>query len=317
MTIIVAWISIDDITDTKRRENHSMAHDIFEDAEERYDMLRQEDANRLSFNIEIFNKITRGGILKKTLHVFLADSDKTTFMTNFTAHTLQQDKNVVYFTLGSTKEDIAKSLKANILNTPISELHDIDEANYDEEMEAIQNTTGGEIIIKEYPAKHTHCSDFRAFLGGLKMKRNSPPDLIIVDCLDDCASQRNKNKENSEEYMQSVTMEIHGMAMEYNLAVLSAARLSRDGFPISDPRLDDTPESYGISAMCDVMWALTPNETLESENHILVKHMKNRYHDTDYYKKFIIKIDRDKMQFSDAEQTARKNIPDVGYDDDD
>ena len=294
-----------------------LGHDLIKDARKRYDDRLHQENTKLSFNIQIFNKINRGGILKKTLNVVLADRDKTTFMINFAAHTLRQGKSVVYFTLRMTKEDIAKKLKANILDTPISKLHNIDAVNYDEEMDTIRKTTSGEIAIKEYLPTHPHCGDFRIFLDELRIKRKITPDLVIMDCLDVCASQKNKNKEDSEAYMKSIAGEIRAMAVEYNVAVLSAAQLSRSSITISDPKLEDTDESYGIACICDVMWALIPNESPESENHILVKQLKNRYNNTNYYKKFIMKIDRDKMQFSDAEQSARKNIPDAGYGDDD
>lgn len=287
--------------------------DYFEDAEAVYDhMTKKED--KLSFNLDYFNKITKGGLSKKTLNVILAGVGvgKTSFMTNFAAHTLQQGKNVVYFTLEMSSESISQRVSANMMDVSISELPRLNKSSFVKKVKDLQEKTSGRLIIKEYPTSRGHSGNFRAFLEELELEKRITPDVVVVDYLNICAPMGGSDKDNLYTKGKAVAEELRAIAVEYDVPVLSAAQLNRIGFGNSEPGLDSTADSFGIPATADLMWLLLTNTDIAEADQVIVKQLKNRYHDINYHKSFVVLFDRKKMKFSDANELAQESLSDRG-----
>jgi replicative DNA helicase len=268
----------------------------------------------------MFNKITKGGLSKKTLNIALAGTGvgKSLFMCHMAAGVLTQGKNVLYITMEMAEERIAERIDANLLNLTMDELKVVDRDIYEGRIDKIAKKTQGKLIIKEYPTAGAHTGHFRALLEELKLKRDFKPDIIYIDYLNICASQRMKQggSVNSYTYIKSIAEEIRGLAVEYNVPIVSATQTTRGGFTNSDPGLEDTSESFGLPATADFMFALVSNEELEGLNQIIVKQLKNRYNDPSYFKRFVVGIDRAKMKLYDVEASAQTGLTDAGQDDD-
>ena len=300
-------------------DNH-VGHDYIEDSDARYDFYHRVE-EKLAFDLDMFNKITKGGLSKKTLNIVLAGTGvgKSLFMCHVAAGVLTQGKNVLYITMEMAEERIAERIDANLLNLTMDELKVIDKDIFDSRIAKIAGKTKGKLIVKEYPTAGAHSGHFRALLEELKLKREFLPDIIFIDYLNICASQRMKQggSINSYTYIKSIAEELRGLAVEYNVPIVSATQTTRSGFTNSDPGLEDTSESFGLPATADLMFALVSNEELEQLNQIIVKQLKNRYNDPSFYKRFVIGVDRAKMKLYDVEASAQVGLSDAGQVQDD
>lgn len=299
-------------------DNH-IGHDYLDDHISRYDFYHRIE-EKIPFDLDMFNKITKGGLSKKTLNIALAGTGvgKSLFMCHVGASCLVQGKNVLYITMEMAEERIAERIDANLLNLTMDELKVVDRDIYENRIAKIANKTQGKLIVKEYPTAGAHAGHFRALLEELKLKREFKPDIIFIDYLNICASQRMKQggSINSYTYVKAIAEELRGLAVEYNVPIVSATQTTRSGYTNSDPGLEDTSESFGLPATADFMFALVSNEELEALNQIIVKQLKNRYNDPSFYKRFVVGIDRAKMKLYDTEASAQVGLSDAGQDDD-
>ena len=294
-----------------------IGHDYINDAEERFDFYHRVE-ERVRFDLDFFNKITKGGLPVKTLNIALAGTGvgKSLFMCHVAASCISQGRNVLYITLEMAEERIAERIDANLLNIDIQELHTISKQDYDRKFEVLRNKTQGKLIIKEYPTASASTLHFRSLLQDLHLKKNFKPEIIFVDYLNICSSARMKpgNSVNSYTYIKAIAEELRGLAVEFAVPIVSATQTTRSGFTNSDPGLEDTSESFGLPATADFMFALITTEELEQLGQIMVKQLKNRYSDPNTYKRFVIGIDRSKMKLFDAEPDAQNGIVDSGTD---
>ena len=294
-------------------DNH-VGHDYLQDYEERYDAYhRKEDL--IPFDLEYFNKITKGGLPNKTLNIALAGTGvgKSLFMCHVASSVLLQGKNVLYITLEMAEEKIAERIDANLLNIPIQQLIDLPKPMFDTRVNNLAKKTQGTLIIKEYPTASAHSGHFKSLLNELSLKKSFKPDIIFIDYLNICASSRHKANAsvNSYSYIKAIAEELRGLAVEANVPIVSATQTTRSGFASSDVDLTDTSESFGLPATADLMFALISTEELEDMNQIMVKQLKNRYNDPTSYKRFCIGIDRSKMRLYDIDD-AQKDLVDSG-----
>jgi replicative DNA helicase len=298
-------------------DNH-VGHDYIEDYDERYDFYHRVE-EKIPFDLDLFNKITKGGLSKKTLNVVLAGTGvgKSLFMCHVAASSLMQGKNVLYITMEMAEERIAERIDANLMNIGMDELKIIDRDLYQKRFNKVSTKTQGKLIIKEYPTAGAHAGHFKGLLEELKTKKKFVPDMVIIDYLNICSSSRMKQgaNVNSYTYIKSIAEELRGLAVEYAVTILSATQTTRSGFSNTDVELTDTSESFGLPATVDFMFALISSEELEGLNQILVKQLKNRYGDPAYYKKFVIGVDRSKMKLYNVEASAQQNISESGQDD--
>jgi replicative DNA helicase len=283
----------------------NIGHDYIENVDERYDFYHAHE-ERIPFDLEFFNKITKGGLPNKTLNIALAGTGvgKSLFMCHVGASALTQGKNVLYITMEMSEERIAERMDANLLDVPIDQLEHLSKEMLTNKVSTIAARTNGKLIIKEYPTGQANTSHFRALLNELKLKKNFIPDIIFIDYLNICASSRMKGMGgaiNSYSYIKAIAEEIRGLAVEFDVPIVSATQTTRAGYSSSDIGLEDTSESFGLPATADLMFALISNEELNSLGQILVKQLKNRYNDPTQYKRFAIKVDRSKMRLEDAD----------------
>jgi replicative DNA helicase len=282
--------------------------------EERYDFYHEQE-ERIPFDLEYLNRITKGGIPNKTLNIALAGTGvgKSLFMCHMAGNILSQGRNVLYITMEMAEERIAERIDANLLNIPIDQLEHIAKPIFKSKVDDIASKTNGKLIIKEYPTGAANSSHFRALLNELKLKRNFVPEIIFIDYLNICASARMKamgGSINSYTYIKAIAEELRGLAVEFNVPVFSATQTTRSGFTSSDPGLEDTSESFGLPATADLMIALISSEELESQGQIMVKQLKNRYNDPGKYKRFVLGVDRSKMRLYDAENPTEGVVDD-------
>ena len=295
--------------------DNNIGHDYLNDYEERYDIYhRKEDL--IPFDLEYFNKITKGGIPNKTLNIALAGTGvgKSLFMCHVASSVLLQNKNVLYITLEMAEEKIAERIDANLLNVPIQDIVDLPKPMFENKVNNISKKTQGTLIIKEYPTASAHSGHFKALLNELALKKSFRPDIIFIDYLNICASSRYRagSNVNSYSYIKAIAEELRGLAVEANVPIVSATQTTRSGFASSDVDLTDTSESFGLPATADLMFALISTEELEGLNQIMVKQLKNRYNDPSIFKRFVVGIDRSKMRLYDVEQSAQDDILDSG-----
>jgi len=297
----------------------NVGHDYMQDFDDRYDFYHRVES-RVRFDLDIFNKITKGGLPVKTLNIALAGTGvgKSLFMCHMAGSCLSQGHNVLYITLEMAEEKIAERIDANLLNVDFNELHTMSKNDYERKFESLKVKTHGKLIIKEYPTAGASSLHFRALLNELALKKSFKPDIIFIDYLNICSSARIKpgGNVNSYTYIKSIAEELRGLAVENNLPIVSATQTTRSGFTNSDPGLEDTSESFGLPATADFMFALITNEELESLNQILVKQLKNRYSDPNAFKRFVVGVDRSKMRLYDVEESAQQGITDSGQDED-
>ena len=295
--------------------DNNIGHDYILNSDDRYEYYHRTE-DKIPFDLEYFNKITKGGLPNKTLNIALAGTGvgKSLFMCHFASSVLLQGKNVLYITLEMAEEKIAERIDANLLNTPIQNLTDLPKPMFDKKVKKISNKTQGQLIIKEYPTASAHSGHFKALLNELALKKSFKPDIIFVDYLNICASSRYRANTavNSYSYIKAIAEELRGLAVEANVPILSATQTTRSGFASSDVDLTDTSESFGLPATADLMFALISTEELEGLNQIMVKQLKNRYNDPTIFKRFIVGIDRAKMRLYDCEQKAQEDVLDSG-----
>ncbi len=295
-------------------DNH-IGHDYLQDYEDRYESYhRKEDL--IPFDLEFFNKITKGGLPNKTLNIALAGTGvgKSLFMCHVASSVLLQGKNVLYITLEMAEEKIAERIDANLLNVNIQDITDLPRKTFENKVTKLSEKTQGTLIIKEYPTASAHSGHFKALLNELALKKSFKPDIIFIDYLNICASSRHKANAsvNSYSYIKAIAEELRGLAVEANVPIVSATQTTRSGFASSDVDLTDTSESFGLPATADLMFALISTEELEGLNQIMVKQLKNRYNDPTIFKRFVVGIDRAKMRIYDCEQSAQEDIVDSG-----
>lgn len=298
--------------------DQNIGHDYIDDATKRFDFYHRKE-EKVAFDIEMLNIITAGGMSKKSLNVVLAGTGagKSLFMCHVAASTLMQGRNVLYITMEMAEERIAERIDANLMNLSMDELKVIDKSVFDTRVSKISAKTHGKLIIKEYPTASAHSGHFRALIEELKGKREFVPDILIIDYLNICSSARLKMgaSVNSYTYIKSIAEELRGLAVEYNLPILTATQTTRNGFNNSDVELTDTSESFGLPATADLMLALIRSEELDELNQIMIKQLKNRYADLSSYKRFVVGVDRSKMKLYDCEDSAQQGIMDSGQDD--
>jgi replicative DNA helicase len=298
--------------------DNTVGHDYINDSDARYEAYHKVES-RIRFDLDLFNKITKGGLPIKTLNIALAGTGvgKSLFMCHVASGCLSQGHNVLYITMEMAEEKIAERIDANLLNIDLNELHTLSKEDYERKFSALKSKTHGKLIIKEYPTASASVLHFRALLNDLAIKKNFKPDIIFIDYLNICCSARIKPgaNVNSYSYIKSIAEELRGLAVENALPIVSATQTTRSGFSSSDPGLEDTSESFGLPATADFMFALVSNEELEALGQILVKQLKNRYGDPNDYKRFVLGIDRAKMRLYDAEPSAQADIVDAGQED--
>lgn len=296
-----------------------VGHDYINDAEGRFDFYHRVE-EKVAFDLELMNKITAGGLSKKSLNVVLAGTGagKSLFMCHVAASTLMQGRTVLYITMEMAEERIAERIDANLMNISMDELKVIDRKAFENRLSKISTKTQGKLIIKEYPTASAHSGHFRALIEELKTKREFTPDLLIIDYLNICSSARMKMGAavNSYTYIKSIAEELRGLAVEYNVPLLTATQTTRGGYDNSDVGLTDTSESFGLPATADLMFALIRSEELDELNQVMIKQLKNRYADPSHYKRFVVGIDRSKMKLYDVEESAQEDIADSGQQDD-
>ena len=329
---IVDGIKIIDGKDSKRKPDaipeiltdalsvsfdNSVGHDYIEDAESRFDYYHRVE-ERIPYDLDFFNKITKGGLPPKTLNIALAGTGvgKSLFMCHMAANCLSQGKNVLYITLEMAEERIAERIDANLMNVSMEDLQSLAKQMFTDKMSKITKKTKGKLIVKEYPTATAHSSHFRGLIKELAIKKSFRPDIIFIDYLNICASSRFKGAQNVNSYMyvKAIAEELRGLAVETNVPIMSATQTTRSGFVSTDVGLEDTSESFGLPATADLMFALISTEELEELNQICVKQLKNRYNDPTMNKRFVIGIDRAKMRLYDVEVDAQQDLVNSGQD---
>ena len=290
-----------------------VGHDFIEDAPARYEFYHQKEV-RIPFDLDYFNKITQGGLPKKTLNICLAGTGvgKSLFMCHLAASHLLKGLNVLYITLEMAEERIAERIDANLLDVTLDDLKALPKDIYDKKIARVKNKTTGKLIIKEYPTASAGSANFRHLLNELRLKRSFTTDVIFIDYLNICMSSRIRNgaNVNSYTYIKAIAEELRGLAVEFNVPIISATQTTRSGYSSSDLGLEDTSESFGLPATADFMFGLSTSEELEALNQIMVKQLKNRYGDPGTYRRFVVGIDRAKMRLYDVEQDAQTLIED-------
>lgn len=296
----------------------TVGHDYLENSDARYEFYHRKE-ERIPFDLDYFNKITKGGLPKKTLNIALAGTGvgKSLFMCHVAAGAMSQGFNALYITMEMAEEKIAERIDANLLNVTLDDLVDLPKDMYDKKVARVREKTTGKLIIKEYPTASVSVTHFRTLLNELNLKKSFVPDIIFIDYLNICCSSRIKAGANinSYTYVKSIAEELRGLAVEYNVPIVSATQTTRSGYGSSDPGLEDTSESFGLPATADFMFALISSEELEELGQIMVKQLKNRYNDPGYYKRFTVGVDRSKMKLYDIEQSAQAGLADAGHDD--
>ena len=287
----------------------AVGHDYIEAAEDRYEFYHKEE-DRIPFDLDYFQKITKGGVPNKTLNIALAGTGvgKSLFMCHVAASALSQGRNVLYITMEMAEERIAERIDANLLNVPIDQLENLSKDMFTTKVADLARKTTGKLIIKEYPTGAAHSNHFRALLNELKLKKQFEPDVIFIDYLNICASSRMKGMGgaiNSNSYIKAIADELRGLAVEFDLPIFSATQTTRSGFSNSDVGLEDTSESFGLPATADLMFALIATEELDREGQIMVKQLKNRYNDPTAHRRFVVGIDRSKMRLFDVEENQQ------------
>ena len=293
--------------------DNRVGHDYLADSDERYDYYHTVE-EKIPFDLEFFNRITKGGLPPKTLNIALAGTGvgKSLFMCHMAANCMNQGRNVLYITLEMAEERIAERIDANLMNVSMEDLHDIPKVIYDTMINNISKETNGQLVIKEYPTASAHSAHFRGLIKELAIKKSFKPDIIFVDYLNICASSRFKGAQNVNSYMyvKAIAEELRGLAVETNVPIMSATQTTRSGFSNSDVGLEDTSESFGLPATADLMFALISNEELDAVNQIAVKQLKNRYNDPTINKRFVIGIDRAKMRLMDLDESQQDGLAD-------
>lgn len=290
-----------------------IGHDVLEDADARFEFYNKEE-EKIPFDLEYFNKITKGGLPNKTLNIVLAGTGvgKSMFMCHQASSCLLMGKNVLYLTMEMSEEKIAERIDANTLNIPIKEIPDLSQKQFSTKIDRLKNKTAGKLIVKEYPTASAHVGHFRHLLQELDIKKDFQPDIIFIDYLNICASYRIRPGAGANSYtlVKSIAEELRGLAVEFDVPIVSATQTTRSGYGSTDIGLEDTSESFGLPATADLMFALITSDELEDLDQMVVKQLKNRYNDPTIFKRFVIGVDRSRMKFYDVEQEAQEELID-------
>ena len=293
--------------------DNSIGHDFIDDADRRYEFYHQEET-RVPFDLDMMNKITKGGLPTKTLNIILAGTGvgKSLFMCHCAAANITEGKNVLYITMEMAEERIAERIDANLLDVTMEDLNVLPKSAYDKKMARLKERCTGKLVIKEYPTASANANHFRHLIQELRTKKNFKPDVIYIDYLNICASFRIRGGANARSYaiVKAIAEELRGLAVECNVPIISATQTNRQGFSSSDIGLEDTSESFGLPATADFMVALSQTEELERLNQYMVKQLKNRFADPAYHRKFVVGVDKSRMRLYDVEQSAQKEIID-------
>tara|TARA_B000000441_G_C21745815_1_gene357638 strand:- start:1007 stop:2374 length:1368 start_codon:yes stop_codon:yes gene_type:complete len=294
--------------------DNNVGHDYVDNADDRYEFYHTEE-EKIPFDLEYLNKITKGGVPNKTLNICLAGTGvgKSLFMCHVASSSLVQGYNVLYITMEMAEERIAERIDANLLNTPIDQIGNMSKDMFTTKIENLSKKTTGKLIVKEYPTGSAHSGHFRGLLNELKLKKSFHPNVIFIDYLNICASSRMKSLGgaiNSYTYIKAIAEELRGLAVEFNVPIFSATQTNRQGFTSSDIGLEDTSESFGLPATADLMFALISSEELEQSGQLMIKQLKNRYNDPVQYKRFVVGVDRSKMRLYDVEETQQDRLMD-------
>ena len=293
----------------------NIGHDFIEDWSERYEFMHT-DEERIPFDLELMNKITKGGLPNKTLNIVMAGTGvgKSLFMCHCASSSLIQGKNVLYITLEMAEEKIAERIDANLLDISLNELQELPKMMYEKKITRVQEKTKGKLIIKEYPTATAHSVHFRHLLQELDLKKDFKPDIIYIDYLNICSSFRVRpgSNVNTYSYIKSIAEELRGLAVEFDVPIMSATQTNRTGYVSTDVGLEDTSESFGLPATADFMFALISTEEMQELEQVMVKQLKNRYNDPTYHKRFVLGVDRAKMRLYDCEQSAQNELVDIG-----
>ena len=288
--------------------DNSVGHDYLEDIDSRFDFYHTKE-EKIPFDIDFFNKITKGGLPPKTLNVALAGTGvgKTLFMCHLASHILSMNKNVLYITMEMAEERIAERIDANLINVTMEDLQSLNRKMFTDKVTKISSKTTGKLIIKEYPTASAHAGHFRTLINELALKKTFKPDIVFIDYINICASSRFKPgaNVNSYTYIKSIAEELRGLAVECNFPIFTATQTTRTGFVSTDVGLEDTSESFGLPATADLMLALISTEELEEAGQMMIKQLKNRYNDPTINRKFVIGVDRARMKLYDVEQSAQ------------
>ena len=287
----------------------NVGHDYLENVDERFDFYHRQE-ERIPFDLDYFNRITKGGLPNKTLNIALAGTGvgKSLFMCHCAANVLSQGRNVLYITMEMAEERIAERIDANLFNLPIDQIGNLSKNMFQDRVKNISEKTNGKLIIKEYPTGAAHSNHFRALFEELKLKKKFVPEIVFIDYLNICASSRMKGMGgsiNSYTYIKAIAEELRGLAVEFDVPIVSATQTTRSGYSNSDPGLEDTSESFGLPATADLMFALVSNEELEKSGQIMVKQLKNRYNDPAMFKRFVIGIDKSRMVLYDVDESQQ------------
>lgn len=287
----------------------NVGHDYLENVDERFDFYHRQE-ERIPFDLDYFNRITKGGLPNKTLNIALAGTGvgKSLFMCHCAANVLSQGRNVLYITMEMAEERIAERIDANLFNLPIDQIGNLSKNMFQDRVKGISEKTNGKLIIKEYPTGAAHSNHFRALFEELKLKKKFVPEIVFIDYLNICASSRMKGMGgsiNSYTYVKAIAEELRGLAVEFDVPIVSATQTTRSGYSNSDPGLEDTSESFGLPATADLMFALVSNEELEKSGQIMVKQLKNRYNDPAMFKRFVIGIDKSRMVLYDVDESQQ------------
>ena len=289
----------------------NIGHDFLENADERYTFYHTKE-DKIPFDLEYMNKITKGGLSRKSLSIALAGTGvgKTLFMTHCAAANLMEGQNVLYITMEMAEERIAERIDANLLDVSLDDLRLLPRETYHSRMSNLHKRTTGKLIVKEYPTASAGANHFRFLLNELKLKRNFKPDVIYIDYLNICSSSRMKMgaSVNSYTYIKSIAEELRGLAVEFGVPIMSATQTTRTGYSSSDVGLEDTSESFGLPATADFMFALISSEELEQLGQLMIKQLKNRWGDVSSPKRFVVGIDRARMKLYDAEHSAQEGL---------
>lgn len=292
-----------------------IGHDFLEDFESRFEFYHRKE-ERLEFDIELLNKITKGGLPRKSMTVLLATTGggKSLVKCHMAATSLMYGRNVLYITMEMAEEKISQRIDANLLDVTLDELVEMPKDVYDRKINRIKGKTTGKLIVKEYPTGSAHAGHFRHMLNELKMKKNFTPDIIFVDYLNICASSRVKGAAAANSYtlVKSIAEEIRGLAMEFNVPIVTSSQFNRSGYDNSDVDLTNTSESMGITHTADAIFALITSEELEGMGQLMIKQLKNRWGDLSYYRRFVIGVDRARMKLFNLEESAQNNIQTEG-----
>ena len=294
--------------------DNAVGHDFLEDADSRFDFYHKKE-DRVPFDLELMNKITKGGLARKSLSIALAGTGvgKTLFMTHCASAALMEGKNVLYITMEMAEEKIAERIDANLLDVTLDTLGEMPKDSYDKKMARVKKKTTGKLIIKEYPTASAGSAHFRHLINELKLKKNFHPDVVYIDYLNICMSSRIRMGANVNSYtlIKAIAEELRGLAVECNVPIMSATQTTRSGYGNSDIGLEDTSESFGLPATADFMFGLISTEELESLGQLMIKQLKNRWGDLGALKRFVVGIDRSKMRLFDVEESAQTLVSDT------